>query len=309
MKDWHQSSVLSTSGWTTDKIIPLLDLAQTYKTRIEEKKSTEIGTQRTCMSLFFEPSTRTRLSFESAANRLGIRILTVEDAGRNSSSLKGESLEDTGRILSAYADVIVVRHPESGSAEKLSTHATVPIINAGDGSREHPTQALVDLFSIREIFKKLDGLHVGFCGDLKNGRTVHSLLRLLVLFGCKITAISPKELELSQSILDDIPGASERVRFEPNLNKALANLDVLYMTRIQKERFDSSDLYERIRKSYCLTRRDLEHSPEHLKVLHPLPRLDEISPEVDRDKRAYYFTQAANGVPVRMALLTAVLGL
>jgi aspartate carbamoyltransferase catalytic subunit len=309
IQKWYHQSVLSSEGWTREQIFSLLDLAQDFQNQVETGQKTNIGGSRLCLTLFYEPSTRTRLSFESAASRLGLSSLTVEDASKNSSSLKGETLEDTGRILSAYADVIIVRHPESGSAERLAKFAKVPVINAGDGSHEHPTQALVDLFTIRQAFHRFEGLRVGICGDLKNGRTVHSLLRLLVNLGCRVTLISPEELAMPSETLKALSASGNEIRSESNLNQVIPELDVLYMTRIQKERFESAAAYERVRTSYQLTLADLKDASQTLRILHPLPRVNEIAPEIDDDPRAFYFIQAANGVPVRMALLSAVLGL
>lgn len=309
LQSWYQSSVLSTEGWTYEKLIPLLDLAGRYKQCIQQKTDISIKTPSSCLTLFYEPSTRTRLSFECAANKLGIKFITVANAGNDSSTFKGETLEDTGKILSAYADVIVMRHPEIGSAQRLALSASVPVINAGDGTGEHPTQALLDIFTIREAFGRVDGLHIGFCGDLKNGRTVHSLLRLLVGLECRITAISPEELAFPPQIIQKISGASNWLSVEPDLKMILPELDILYMTRVQKERFEDPQLYEKVKKYYSLTQADLVNASDHLKIFHPLPRVDEVDTDIDSDKRAHYFTQAANGVPVRMALLSAVLGL
>ncbi len=310
MEGWYHSNVLSSIGWSHEKLAPLLDLASDYKKRLEQK--TDVSSQRTrfiCLTLFCEPSTRTRLSFESAAQHLGIKVLSAADALNDTSARKGETLEDMGRVLSAYADVIVMRHPELGAVRRLSSTATIPVINAGDGAGEHPTQALVDLFTIREAFGTLKGLKVGLCGDLLNGRTIHSLLRLLVAFDCEITAICPDELRIPREVLQKVPGGADAVKFEPNLRTALPTLDVLYMTRVQKERFHDIDTYEKVRHSYHLSRADLELASDHLRVLHPLPRIDEVATEVDLDSRALYFTQSSNGVPVRMALLSGVLGM
>jgi aspartate carbamoyltransferase len=309
MEGWYQSNVLSTIGWTLEKVTPLLDLAADYKKCIEQKLDVSVKTRHAVLTLFHEPSTRTRLSFECAAHKLGLRVLTVSDAGRQSSTQKGETLEDSGRVLSAYADAIIIRHPELGAARKLATSASIPVINAGDGAGEHPTQALLDLFTIREAFNTLKGLNVGLCGDLLNGRTIHSLLRLLVAFECHITAIAPDELAIPREVLAKIPHAQELVRIEPDLRKVLPELDVLYMTRVQKERFHDIEVYERVRSCYRLERSDLELASDQLRILHPLPRVDEIAGDVDQDTRARYFVQSANGVPVRMALLSAVLGI
>lgn len=309
MEGWYHSNVLSSIGWTIEKVTPLLDLAVAYKKFIVQKIDVSSKTRLAILTLFYEPSTRTRLSFEAAAHKLGIRTLTVADAQTSSSAHKGETLEDMGKIFSAYGDAVVIRHPDLGAARRFASTATTPVINAGDGAGEHPTQALVDIFTIREAFGAFKGLCVGLCGDLLNGRTIHSLLRLLVGFGCDIVAISPPELAIPHDVLTKIPNGADAIRVEPNLKSALPHLDVLYMTRVQKERFHDIDVYERVKNAYKLMRPDLENASDHLRILHPLPRVDEVAPCVDGDSRALYFTQSANGVPVRMALLTAILGL
>ncbi len=309
MEGWYHSNVLTTVGWTLDKVTPVLDLATDYKKFLEQKIDVSSKTRLAILTLFYEPSTRTRLSFEAAAHKLGIRILTVADAQTSSSAHKGETLEDMGRIFSAYGDAVVIRHPELGAARRFAATATTPVINAGDGAGEHPTQALVDLFTIREAFGTFKGLRVGLCGDLLNGRTIHSLLRLLISFGCEIVAIAPPELGIPREVLAKIANAADSIRVESDLKAMLPQLDVLYMTRVQKERFHDIDVYERVKNAYTLKRADLDDACDHLRILHPLPRVDEVSPCVDGDSRALYFTQSANGVPVRMALLTAILGL
>jgi aspartate carbamoyltransferase catalytic subunit len=309
MEGWYQSNVLSTIGWTLAKVTPLLDLAAEYKRCLEQRVDVSRKTSMTCLTMFYEPSTRTRLSFEVAAHKLGLKVMSVGDAAVMSSSMKGETLEDTGKMLSAYMDIVILRHPELGAARKLASTCVSPVINAGDGAGEHPTQALVDAFTIREAFGTLQGLRIGLCGDLKYGRTIHSLLRLLIAFGCEVTAICPEELDVPREVIEKIPGGADRVRREPDLKKMLPALDVLYMTRIQKERFIDIEVYERVKSAYCLDARDLEDASDHLRILHPLPRVDEVARNVDSDTRVRYFIQAANGVPVRMALLSAILGL
>lgn len=308
MEGWYNSNVLSSIGWTLEKVNPLFDLASEYKRCIQQRIDVGAKTRLSCLTLFYEPSTRTRLSFESAAHKLGIKVLTVADASNDSSARKGETLEDMGKLLGAYADVTIIRHPELGAARRLSSTCSVPVINAGDGAGEHPTQALVDLFTLREAFGTLKGLKVGLCGDLLNGRTIHSLLRLLCAFGCEVTAIAPPELGIPREVLAKIPNSAEVKQSETDLRAVLPSLDVLYMTRIQKERFYDIDVYERVKHAYRLERADLEDASDHLRILHPLPRVDEVAPDVDQDSRALYFTQSANGVPVRMALLSAILG-
>lgn len=306
MQLWYRSHVVSTELWHADKLSLLFDRAASYQRAIASKTRTAFSdAPESMLTLFYEPSTRTRLSFEAAAQRLGINVLTVADANTSSSAFKGESLEDTARIVSSYADVVVIRHPELGSAARFSRASSVPVINAGDGAGEHPTQSLVDLFTIYQAFGALNGLRVGLCGDLRFGRTIHSLLRLLIGNQCEIVAISPEELALPTEVLAGAPPSS--MTFERDLHKALPDLDVLYMTRVQKERFTDPATYERVRNAYELRGQDLSRAKNKLVILHPLPRLSEIATDVDADPRAHYFIQAANGVPVRMALLASIL--
>jgi len=259
--------------------------------------------------VFFEPSPRTRLSFESAMLRLGGQTLGFYDAA-NCSVAKGETLADTIRVMSGYCDILVMRHPLSGAAKVAADAAKVPVINAGDGHREHPTQTLTDLFCIRRELKRLDGLKVGLCGDLKHGRTVHSLAPVLAQMGCEIICISPPELPMPERYMTKIQAASGTRPVETDdLQGTIADLDVLYMTRMQRERFADSAEYDKITGCFVLTPEMMEKGREQLKVLHPLPRIDEIAPEVDEDPRAAYFRQAAGGVPVRMALLALLLRL
>ncbi len=261
-------------------------------------------------TIFYEPSTRTRLSFEAAMLRLGGRVITVADAA-TSSVAKGESLADTIRTVAGYADLIVLRHPKEGAAKLAAMYSPVPLINGGDGAREHPTQTLTDLFTIKRYKGRLEGLTVAFCGDLRYGRTVHSLIRALALReGIRFILISPAELRLPRAIVEEIletnPGLG-LVETE-DLEVGLSEADVLYMTRIQKERFFNEEDYIRLRDSYILTRRKLEGAKENLLVMHPLPRVTEITHDVDEDPRAIYFQQARNGMFVRMALIASLLG-
>ena len=265
-------------------------------------------------TLFFEPSTRTRLSFESAMLRLGGQVLGFADPGV-SSAKKGESLADTIRMASGYADIIVQRHPLAGSARVAAEAATVPFINGGDGAHEHPTQTLTDLFCIRRAFGKLDGLKVGLCGDLKYGRTVHSLAPVMARLGSQVVCIAPDELRMPAEVLAQVKRLSGGTGFPPvgavelpTLEDALPDLDLLYMTRVQKERFDDPAVYERVKGAHILTPDLMELAPQQMIVLHPLPRVDEIAVGVDQDPRARYFQQAAGGVPVRMALIALLLG-
>ena len=259
-------------------------------------------------TLFFEPSTRTRLSFEAAMLELGGSVLGFE-AGGNSSSSKGESVADTARVVSCYADIIAMRHPLAGSAYVASKNASIPVINAGDGSHSHPTQTLADLCTIRRHKHKFDGLTVGFCGDLKYGRTVHSLIQALSRYtGIKIVLISPKELKLPEYVKNETIKANGMEYYETeSMTEVIGELDVLYMTRIQHERFASEEEYLRLKDSYVLDTAKMELAKSDLIVLHPLPRVNEISTAVDKDPRACYFEQVLNAKYMRMALILKLL--
>lgn len=259
-------------------------------------------------TLFFEPSTRTRLSFESAMLRLGGNVLGFSEASSSSAS-KGESYADTAKIVSAYADIIATRSPKEGSAFVMAKNATVPVINAGDGGHFHPTQTLTDLLTIYREKGSLDNLTIGFCGDLKYGRTVHSLISSLTRYeNIKIVLISPNELKVPSHVKDDEIIANNMDYEETtSLEEALPKLDVLYMTRIQRERFTDQNEYERLKNSYVLDVEKMKLAKKDMIVLHPLPRVNEISVKVDDDPRALYFTQAKNGVYIRMALILKLL--
>lgn len=255
---------------------------------------------------FFEPSTRTRLSFETAMKRLGGEVIGFSSA-EGTSVEKGETFSDTIRMLDAYADVIVVRHRLEGAAKLAAEMAQAPVINAGDGSFNHPTQAMLDLYTIWREKGRIDGLKIGIMGDLKYARTVNSLLEGLSLFDVEVALISPEFLRPRQETLDYIEARGLRWRAYSKLDEVLGDLDVLYLVRIQKERFLDPLEYERVKGSYRLTAESLRGAKEDLIVLHPLPRVDELDPSVDRTRHAAYFKQAAYGVPLRMALLSLVL--
>jgi aspartate carbamoyltransferase catalytic subunit len=260
-------------------------------------------------SLFYEPSTRTRFSFESAMLRLGGQVLTAADAISESSAAKGETLEDTVRVVAEYVDGIVLRHPEKGAARRAADASRVPVINAGDGTGEHPTQALLDLFTIQQELGRLDHLRVGLAGDLRHGRTARSLALLLALFpGTELVLIAPPELQLEADVRGQLREAGVTLGDEPELGGAIGDLDVLYQTRIQRERFASPAAYERVRGIYVVDQAMMRRLPPGAILMHPLPRLDEITTTVDADPRAAYFRQARNGLPVRMAILDWLLG-
>jgi len=258
-------------------------------------------------SLFFEPSTRTRLSFEAAMVSMGGRVVGFADAGV-SSTKKGESLADTIRTVTGYCDVIAMRHPVEGAARLASEVAGVPVINAGDGANQHPTQTFLDLFTIHEEFGRLDGLKVGMLGDLKYGRTVHSLAKALSLFEVEQVFISPPSLRMPEGIIEELRQGGTAFQEVEEIDQVQGALDVLYVTRIQKERFADFQEYERVAGAYRLGHRELSALGGQCRVMHPLPRVDEIKPEVDSGGNAIYFRQAHNGIPTRQALLGLVTG-
>ena len=260
-------------------------------------------------TLFYEPSTRTRFSFEAAMLRLGGQVIGFSEPS-SSSVAKGESIADTIRTVACYADIAVMRHPKEGAAIVAANNADIPVINAGDGGHYHPTQTLTDLFTIRREKGGFGNLTVGLCGDLKFGRTVHYLIRALSRYsGVRFALISPDELRVPEYVREDLKSAGAAYGETVDLREAMPQLDVLYMTRVQKERFFNEEDYIRLKDSYILDLEKLENAKRDLMILHPLPRVNEIGPEVDTDPRAFYFTQAKNGMYVRMALIMALLGL
>jgi aspartate carbamoyltransferase catalytic subunit len=263
---------------------------------------------RVMAALFYEPSTRTRLSFESAMLRLGGRTMGTDNAREFSSAAKGETLEDTIRIVSGYSDVIVLRHNEEGAARRAAAVSDVPVINAGDGKGQHPTQALLDVYTIRDELGRLDGIRVAMVGDLANGRTVRSLAYLLSKYrDVTVWFVAPPQVAMGDDIKAHLDEHGVRWQEEPDLVAVLPRVDVVYQTRIQKERFDDLAEYEKVKGVYRLTAREMELLPKTSIVMHPLPRVDEIDPAIDADPRAAYFRQARNGVQIRMALLDMVL--
>ncbi len=257
-------------------------------------------------NMFFENSTRTRMSFETAMKRLGGSVLNFSSAG--SSVAKGETLYDTMQMIEGYADVVAIRHPRQGAAQYSADAITIPVLNAGDGAGNHPTQTLLDLFTIREAHGTLEGLNVVLVGDLRYGRTVHSLSHALVRFGATLTLVSPGSLRMPTEIVSDLPSGGAEVNETVDLTGAIAEADVIYMTRIQKERFPDEDEYAKVAGIYMLTASDLAGAKEGMIIMHPLPRVNEIHPSVDATRHARYFQQAFNGVVARMALLCKCLG-
>ena len=300
--------LMSPLDLTVEELYKLLDLASDIEKNPEKYAHACEGKKlATC---FYEPSTRTRLSFEAAMLNLGGSVLGFHSAD-SSSAAKGESVSDTIRVISCYADICAMRHPKEGAALVASQKSSIPVITAGDGGHQHPTQTLTDLLTIRSLKGRLDHITIGLCGDLKFGRTVHSLINTLIRYdNVKFVLISPEELRIPDYIRDDVLKGNhiDFVEVE-RLEDAMAELDVLYMTRVQRERFFNEEDYIRLKDYYVLTKQKLELAKEDMLVLHPLPRVNEISVDVDDDPRAAYFKQAQYGVYVRMALILTLLGL
>ena len=299
--------LMSPLDLTKEELDDLLTLASNIEKN--PKKYAHVCDDKRLATCFYEPSTRTRLSFEAAMMNLGGKVLGFSSAG-SSSAAKGESVADTIRVVSCYADICAMRHPKEGAPLVASMASSIPVINAGDGGHQHPTQTLTDLLTIRSLKGRLDNLTIGLCGDLKFGRTVHSLIEALVLrySNVKFVLISPEELRVPSYIREDIL-EKNNVEFEEveRLEDALPKLDILYMTRVQKERFFNEEDYVRMKDFYILDKQKMELAPKDMYILHPLPRVNEIAVEVDDDPRAAYFKQAQYGVYVRMALILRLL--
>ena len=294
------------NSFSLEEQLALLDLAD--RMEADPAPYAHLCDGRILATLFYEPSTRTRLSFESAMLRLGGKVLGFPDAGVSSAS-KGETVADTIRIISCYADIAAMRHPKEGAPLRASLSARVPVINAGDGGHAHPSQTMIDLMTIRQRKGHLDHLTIGFCGDLKFGRTVHSLIKSLSrLPGMKFVLISPEELRVPDYIVKDVLEANGIPYKETrSLEESMPELDILYMTRVQRERFTDLMEYERVKDMYILNGKMLEKTRPNLRILHPLPRVNEIATDVDDDPRAVYFKQAQYGVYIRMALIMTLL--
>ena len=297
-------SLVSINDLSTDELVRLLDLAE----RFEQNPAQPVLDGRIVATLFFEPSTRTRLSFESAVNRLGGRVIGFSEAA-SSSVAKGESLKDTILTVANYSDLIVMRHPIEGSARWAAEVSPVPIVNAGDGANQHPTQTMLDLYSIRKTQGTLYNQRVVMVGDLKYGRTVHSLLLAMAQFNASFVFISPKELQMPLELKQFLNERGLRFEEHTELAENIKDADIVYMTRVQRERFSDPMEYERVKNAYVLRRHMLEGTKPNMRVLHPLPRVNEIHVDVDDSPKAYYFAQALNGVFARMAIMTAILGL
>lgn len=303
---WKGRSIISINDFTREELIYILETAKKIEALSPQKKQ-QLLKDKVVATLFFEPSTRTRLSFESAAVQLGGRIIGFADPG-SSSATKGETLYDTIRMVEHYADIIVMRHPREGAPRVAADATSKPIINAGDGANQHPTQTFLDLYTIKKKHKNITGLHIALVGDLKYGRTVHSLAIALSHFDCTISFISPEALSMPSSICEELKKRNISYSHHEKIEEVISQIDVLYMTRIQKERFGDPIEYNKVKDSYILTKEILKNAKKQLTILHPLPRINEIHREVDLLPSATYFEQAGHGIPVRQAILALVAG-
>jgi aspartate carbamoyltransferase catalytic subunit len=307
MPDFKGKDILHGAQFTREELETIMGVAADLRGQLKDRRSLDLMNDYVMASLFFEPSTRTRLSFESAMYRLGGQVTGFASAG-TSSSAKGESLEDTIRTVDQYVDIIVMRHPQIGSAERAAQVAAAPVINGGDGAGQHPTQALLDLFTIQSERGQLDGNTIALCGDLKHGRTVHAGVELYKHYRCRLILVAPEQLKMPAQVTQELRAQGVSVEETTDLQAALREADVLYMTRIQKERFADPADYEKVKGVYILTREMVEKSGRDITIMHPLPRVDEITTDVDGLPGAAYFRQARNGIYVRMALLGLISG-
>ncbi len=306
-KDFTGRDIISIKDFSKTDIEHVINAAKQMVPVATGKKKNNLLNGKILATLFFEPSTRTRLSFESAMNRLGGRSIGFATS-KATSTEKGETLADTIKMADAYSDVIVLRHPNEGASRLASEFSSKPVINAGDGAGQHPTQTLLDLFTIKTEKKRIKGNNVVIVGDLKYGRTVHSLTYALAMFNAKMTFVAPETLQMPNEILSDLKEKGIDFTLTNNLESAIPDADVLYITRIQKERFPDPEEYAKVAGIYRIKPLLLSNAKKDMIIMHPLPRVDEIDPEVDKTRHALYFKQAFNGVPVRMALLALVLG-
>lgn len=299
--------IVSIRDLTRAEMDRILDLAEKMIPYAKGESFTKVLEGRILANLFFEPSTRTHMSFTTAMSRLGGRTMEMAHPSMLSVA-KGETLADTIRMVESYSDVIVLRHPYEGSARLAAHFSSKPVINAGDGAGQHPTQTLLDLFTIRREFNRIEGVKVALVGDLKYGRTVHSLAEALTMFGAEVTFVAPANLQMPRETVRQVERLGGKPKLTSKLEDVIKDLDVLYVTRIQKERFPDPTEYQKVAGYYRIDKDLLREAKKDLIVMHPLPRVDEIAPEVDETAHARYFVQAFNGVPVRMALLLLVLG-
>jgi len=299
--------ILDGAQFTREEIEHIMAAADSMRKQLQDKPALDLMRGNILATLFFEPSTRTRLSFETAMHRLGGNVIGFSSA-ESSSTSKGETLADTIRTVDQYADIIAMRHPQIGSAKEAAAVANAPILNGGDGAGQHPTQALLDLYTVWQERGKVDGTTIVLCGDLKNGRTVHAGVEVYKHYGCKLILVAPEQLKMPADIITRLRDHGVQVEETTSLETALVKADVLYMTRIQKERFADPAEYERLKGSYVLTREMVERIKPDVTVLHPLPRVNEITTDVDSLSNAAYFRQMRNGVFIRMALIALVMG-
>lgn len=304
---FYGQHILAVAQFTQMDLEYIFAVAEEMRLMVERLGTFDLLKGKILANVFYEPSTRTSSSFTAAMERLGGSVIPISEV-KFSSVAKGESLIDTVRTLQCYSDVIVLRHPETGAAATAARYLRKPLINAGDGTGEHPTQALLDLFTIQEELGKLHGLTVTLLGDLKYGRTVHSLARLLRLYGARLNYVAPEILRMPQIVIEELNQAGVEQHEYKNLNDVLSQTDVLYVTRVQKERFENPQDYESVKEAYVITPKIMEQAQSQMVLMHPLPRVNEISVEVDDDPRAAYFRQMEYGLYVRMALLAMVLG-
>jgi aspartate carbamoyltransferase catalytic subunit len=308
MENFKGKDILDGAQFTRSDLEGVLALAEDFRRQLDKRRVRKLAAGYLMGSLFFEPSTRTRLSFETAMHRLGGSVVGFGSA-EGTSAAKGETLADTIRTVDQYVDVIAMRHPKIGSAREAAEVAVAPVINGGDGAGQHPTQALLDLFTIQSERGSLDGRTLVLCGDLKHGRTVHAGVELYKHYNCRLVLVSPDELRMPPELITRLREQGVSVSETGSLEAALAEADILYMTRIQRERFADPAEYDRLKDSYVLTREMVERIRPQVTVLHPLPRVNEIPTDVDSLSGAAYFRQVRNGVSVRMALIALVLGL
>lgn len=304
---FYGQDIISVSQFDKSKLDYIVGVAHEMRVLVERFGSADLLQGKILANLFYEPSTRTSSSFMAAMLRLGGQVIPINNV-QYSSVTKGESLPDTVRTLESYADVIVLRHPEVGAAATAARYAAKPVINAGDGVGEHPTQALLDLFTILEELGKIDGLRVAMVGDLKYGRTVHSLTKLLVNYDVEFAFVSPEILAMPDDVLKVVEAHGHKTKITDDIHDVIDAADVLYVTRVQKERFTDLAEYDRVRDQYVVDEDLMQKAKQEMIVMHPLPRVNEISYGVDDDPRAAYFRQMRNGMYIRMALLAAVLG-
>lgn len=303
----YGQDILSVKQFNRELLTYIMGVADEMRALVRRFGKANLLDGKILANLFYEPSTRTSSSFQAAMLRLGGRVIAINEV-RYSSVTKGESLPDTVRTLESYCDVIVIRHPEVGSAAIAAKAARKPVINAGDGPGEHPTQALLDLYTIADELKRLDGLKVAMLGDLKYGRTVHSLTRLLSLYDTEFYFVSPEILRMPEEILEELRQSGHTYHEFEDVHEVIRDVDVLYVTRVQRERFDDPDEYERVKDYYVIDPNVMSKAKKDMILMHPLPRVYEIDMQVDDDPRAAYFRQMENGMYIRMALLAAVLG-